>query len=97
MSEKIVYAYTSRGTKEKCSKQGVGCVRHPVHITESGRAKTGNWFGWGVVKGVSDQIGLDIATCAASGCQNYPNSDLVDKGANGTLCGLHYYQKNGSN
>jgi hypothetical protein len=87
----VVYAYTSKGTKEKCSKNGVGCVRHPVHIAANGKVETSNWFGSGVVKSVSDLIGLEVDTCAADGCENYPNSELVDNGAGGTLCGLHFY------
>ena len=91
MSE-IVYAYTSKGRKEKCSKNGALCVRHPVHVV-NGKVKTGSWFGNGVVRSVGERVGLNIETCAAGNCENYPNSELTDNGADGTLCGLHYYTK----
>jgi hypothetical protein len=45
----VVYAYTSKGRKEKCGKGGVGCVRHPLHIT-NGSAKANTWFGSGVIE-----------------------------------------------
>jgi hypothetical protein len=88
----VTYAYTSRGRKEKCTKNGTLCVRHPVHVV-NGQVKTGHWFGSGVVKDLAANVGLNISTCAESGCENYPNSELVDNGADGNLCGLHYYKK----
>lgn len=61
----VVYAYTSKGRKEKCGKGGVGCVRHPIHLT-NGSPKANTWFGVGVIADAMKAYEADGGDSAAS-------------------------------
>jgi hypothetical protein len=92
MSE-IVYAFTSKGTKEKCSKNGVGCVRHPVHLVGGKAAANTPWFGNGAIAGSIANEDLSLDTCSYPNCENYVKPDAVADASQPQLCPLHFYSK----
>ena len=72
MSE-VVYAYTSKGRKEKCGKGGVQCVRHPVHITGKA-AQPNNWFGNGVIANAMAVYEQEYGDSASIALEDYNNA-----------------------
>lgn len=91
MSNDVVYAFTSKGRKEKCGNKGINCVRHPVHILGGKNAANTPWFGNGAIANSIANEDLTLDTCSHAGCENYVKPQILGMEGQSQLCPLHYY------